>query len=127
MSVFDYLSKYVWVSMQRKQLYKKVFLKHLVQEEEPELLEENEVAINVEYTERKMSAKDLSGALAEVLEFYGTENNIKEILRIIEIDETRDFNFRSWCGIVSFGERLALDDVTATDSSDEVRYTFMGV
>ncbi|XP_055856644.1 uncharacterized protein LOC129919698 [Episyrphus balteatus] len=120
MSVFEYLSKYVWVSRQRKQLYKKVFLKHLVQVEEPEETEENEGPIQVEYVERKMSAKNITEALTEVLDFYGTEKNIKEILRLIEVKEDQELNFRSWCGIVSFSERLALDDVTGTDSSDEL-------
>lgn len=135
MSVWEYLSSYVWVSRQRKQIYKRIFLKHLKpisQESGPEQQEqqsktgENEVQFPLpEYGERAMNMKYLYQALEEVLEFYGTEKTINRVLDIISYeklkeDDGKELNFRTWCGLVAFAERLALDDPSGTDSCDEV-------
>lgn len=133
MSVFHYLTKYVWVSRQRKQIYKRIFLKYLKpppesqelpQPQQPQQTETEPTFPLPDYQERYMNNKHLYQALEDVLEFYGNEKNIKKILELINYEEIREkeelINFRSWCGIVAFAERLALDDPDCTDSCDEV-------
>ncbi|KAH8300492.1 hypothetical protein KR018_009135 [Drosophila ironensis] len=122
MTPWDYLSKYVWVSQQRKQLYKRVFLKHLSRIEEPE----SELAgmggdelPEYKYRERTLVWQSLPQALEEVLEFHGTEKNVRGTLNILGYDTqgSGDLDFRAWCGIVSFAERLALADESGSDDS----------
>ncbi|XP_037931675.1 uncharacterized protein LOC119666471 [Teleopsis dalmanni] len=138
MTVLDYLSKFVWVSQQRKRLYKRVFLKYYnapedsetgskIDEQSTTSTKEEEEIIQLprpEYVERTMSMSVLPQALEDVLEFHGTEINIKNMLRLLDYEnediKLRDIDFRTWCGIVSFAERLALDDPTGTDSCDEL-------
>ncbi|XP_037815934.1 uncharacterized protein LOC119606475 [Lucilia sericata] len=130
MSVFHYLSQYVWVSRQRKQIYKRIFLKYLKtsleqQDPPPALTAETEISFPLpDYQERYMNIKFLYQALEDVLEFYGTEENIKRVLDLIKYEELKEseqlINFRSWCGLVAFAERLALDDPSCTDSCDEL-------
>ncbi|XP_058980151.1 uncharacterized protein LOC131803124 [Musca domestica] len=135
MSVWEYLSSYVWVSRQRKQIYKRIFLKHLKpmsqesgseQQEQQSKTGENKVQFPLpEYGERAMNMKYLYQALEEVLEFYGTEKTINRVLDIISYeklieDDGKVLNFRTWCGLVAFAERLALDDPSGTDSCDEL-------
>lgn len=87
---------------------------------------DNEVQFPLpEYVERAMNMKYLYQALEEVLEFYGTEKTINRVLDIISYeklkeDDGKELNFRTWCGLVAFAERLALDDPSGTDSCDEV-------
>ncbi|TDG49608.1 hypothetical protein AWZ03_003846 [Drosophila navojoa] len=122
MTPWDYLSKYVWVSQQRKQLYKRVFLKYLNRCEEPEA--ETDDATLIEYKERTMVWRSLPQALEDVLEFHGNEKNVQNTLH--HLDYKQDGNgildFRAWCGIVSFAERLTLSDPDCSDddSCDEL-------
>ncbi|KAL7731575.1 hypothetical protein ACLKA6_013102 [Drosophila palustris] len=126
MTPWDYLSKYVWVSQQRKQLYKRVFLKYLSRCEEPE----SELALGtdeaplVEYKERTMVWRSLPQALEDVLEFHGTEENVQNTLAHLGYEQNGcgDLDFRAWCGIVSFAERLALSNAACSDddSCDEL-------
>ncbi|KAM7356263.1 uncharacterized protein ACRADG_002068 [Cochliomyia hominivorax] len=137
MTALHYLGKYVWVSRQRKQIYKRIFLKYLktTTEQPPEITQPQQQQqlkdINFplpEYQERYMNPTYLYQALEDVLEFYGTEKNINKVLELINYQELlKDnekqellINFRSWCGIVAFAERLALDDPLCTDSCDEL-------
>lgn len=137
MTVLDYLSKYVWVSNQRKQLFKRVFLQYLP----IEIIEHDETTDNVlkndgnadddslpvlnEYVERKIPLTYFPKALEDVLEFYGTEKNISEILCLIDYEKensSKEIDFRTWCGVVSLAERLALVNSNGSDSGDEVNY-----
>uniref|UniRef100_A0A1I8Q2R4 Uncharacterized protein n=1 Tax=Stomoxys calcitrans TaxID=35570 RepID=A0A1I8Q2R4_STOCA len=135
MSVWHYLSRFVWVSRQRKQIYKRIFLKYLKvpplsmcqdQQEPQTKAANNEIQFPLpDYEERCMNIKHLYQALEEVLEFYGTEKNISRVLQIIgydnfKDDENKELTFRAWCGLVAFAERLALDDPNGTDSCDEL-------
>ncbi|XP_061395809.1 uncharacterized protein LOC133331433 [Musca vetustissima] len=135
MSVWDYLSRYVWVSRQRKQIYKRIFLKYIKTPQGvagPETRErqsktgDNEIQFPLpEYRERVMNKQCLYQALEDVLEFYGTEKNIKRVLEILDYenlkeDDSKELTFRTWCGLVAFAERLALDDPNGTDSCDEL-------
>lgn len=137
MNVIHYLSNFVWVSRQRKQMYKRVFLKYLklsneqdqeIEKPVPRTVNETEILLPLaDYQERHMNSEHLYQALEDVLEFYGTENNINRILKLIDYEDIKRennlINFRTWCGIVAFAERLALDDPSCTDSCDEVRLT----
>ncbi|KAH8405068.1 hypothetical protein KR222_010782 [Zaprionus bogoriensis] len=126
MTPWDYLSKYVWVSQQRKQLYKRVFLKYLNRCEQPEseLALASDEAPFVEYKERTMVWRSLPQALEDVLGFHGTERNVQNTLTYLgyEATEGGDLDFRAWCGIVSFAERLALTNAACSDndSCDEL-------
>ncbi|ALC44740.1 CG13449 [Drosophila busckii] len=119
MRPWDYLSKHVFVSQQRKQLYKRVFLKYLNRIEEPE--PENELGNDevplTEYKERTMAWTSLPHALEDVLEFHGTEENVKRTLSYLDysVQSAGDLDFRTWCGIVSFAERLVLSDPECSD------------
>ncbi|BFF96409.1 uncharacterized protein DMAD_05075 [Drosophila madeirensis] len=124
MTPWDYLSKYVWVSQHRKQLYKRVFLKYLRRCEEPEI-NRNVMGIDklalteYRYKERTLLWQSLPQALEDVLEFHGTEQNVCNTLNMLGYDhkENVDLDFRAWCGIVSFAERLALADESGSDDS----------
>ncbi|XP_073838112.1 uncharacterized protein [Musca autumnalis] len=134
MSIWEYLSRYVWVSRQRKQIYKRIFLKYLKsiphgglaldQSDQQIKSGDNEIQFPLpEYRERSMNLKHLYQALEDVLEFYGTEKNINRILEILDYEKLKDnpskeLTFRTWCGLVAFAERLAVDD--CTDSCDEL-------
>ncbi|KAH8351547.1 hypothetical protein KR059_007623 [Drosophila kikkawai] len=122
MTPWDYLSKYVWVSQQRKQLYKRVFLKYLSRIEEPEselAVMGNEELPEYKYKERTLVWQSLPQALEDVLEFHGTEKNVRGTLNMLDYDahKSGDIDFRAWCGIVSFAERLALADESGSDDS----------
>lgn len=135
MTVLDYLGNYVWVCNQRKQLFKRVFLQYLP----TEVIEHDEATDNMvkndgkadddsfpvlnEYVERKIPLSFFPKALEDVLEFYGTEQNISDILLLIEYEKeepSKEIDFRTWCGVVSFAERLALKNSNGSDSCDEV-------
>lgn len=126
MTALDYLSKYVWVSQQRKQLYKRVFLKYLnrVEQQESELALGSDDSPLVEYKDRTMAWRSLPQALEDVLEFHGTEENVKNTLTYLSYEATGsgEVDFRAWCGIVSFAERLALTNAARSDddSCDEL-------
>jgi len=122
MTPWDYLSKCVWVSQQRKQLYKRVFLKYLSRIEEPEselAAMGNDELPEYKYRERTLVWQSLPQAIEDVLEFHGTEKNVQGTLRMLgyEPEGSGDLDFRAWCGIVSFAERLALADESGSDDS----------
>uniref|UniRef100_A0A1B0AQV4 Phosducin domain-containing protein n=2 Tax=Nemorhina TaxID=44051 RepID=A0A1B0AQV4_9MUSC len=126
-SVFDYLSNYVWVTRQRKQIYKKIFLKYFKtkdHESDHETMQNDQTFPHSNYTERTIGLNHLPAALEDVLEFYGNEMNIKKILNLLDYEnikkKIKNINFRSWCGVVAFAERLAIDDPHGTDSCDEM-------
>ncbi|XP_068142025.1 uncharacterized protein [Drosophila tropicalis] len=132
MTPWDYLSKYVWVSQQRKQLYKRVFLKYLSRCEEPESeLVAGDDLNNLQeyrYNERTLIWQHLPQALEDVLEFHGTETNVQNALTMLGYDPAASngvMDFRLWCGIVSFAERLVLvnecqDNDDEDDSCDDL-------
>ncbi|XP_011201951.3 uncharacterized protein LOC105225258 isoform X1 [Bactrocera dorsalis] len=141
MTVLGYLGKYVWVSDQRKQLFKRVFLQYLP----TEVIEHDETTDNMvkndgnaeddsyrvlnEYVERKIPVSCFPKALEDVLEFYGTEQKISKILHLIEYENeesSKEIDFRTWCGVVSFAERLALENSNASDSCDELEKADFG-
>lgn len=116
MTPIQYLSKYVWVSDQRKGLFKRSFNKYLATENKTSGKDQD-------YIERKMSLNCFNLALCDALEFYGTKEVVEEISEILHISEHKEteINFRTWCGIVAFSERYVVHlDEEGTDSCDEL-------
>lgn len=82
--------------------------------------------------------EDLDAALGDVLGFYGTPERIVEIRAMLCLADANQqqsqpeqmvarMNFRSWCGVVAFGERF-LNRVSRTeDPCDEVCVVRFGV
>lgn len=80
------------------------------------------------FTENLLSARvmpidQLSEALREVLGFHASDSNIAEILSFLELetlDEDVTINFRTFCGIVAFSERLITNLSQDEDPRDEI-------
>lgn len=150
MSPLQYVSKHVWITDYRKQLYRYVFTKFLHEDDVNEMTSENNVEeINVESSnrnnvfessqantptdtgskihfsylkERLMDFKQIDSALIDVLGFHGTSERINEIKEILMLDTNPIdmVNFRSWCGIVAFAERFLNTNPISEDPCDEV-------
>ncbi|KAG5667622.1 hypothetical protein PVAND_015596 [Polypedilum vanderplanki] len=130
---FYYLSKYVHVNDDKKQLYHRIFVDYLpkTQTKNEETEHEdfyNNSALRKVYMEnllnsRVMTIDKLSDALFEVLGFHATDENVKEVLDFLELDsmdEHTSINFRTFCGIVSFAERLITKLTQEEDPRDEI-------
>lgn len=149
---FAYISKHIWISAHRKQLYRYVFNKYLVDIDPIILLnadiesdpdddlqanlndssneECNKTFASIGHIECVMSFSKLDKALINVLGFYGTIDCITEemakfkaILLLNERDH-KFINFRSWCGIVAFAERYLNNLPLSDDPCDEVIYSY---
>jgi hypothetical protein len=130
---FYYLSKYVHVNDDKKQLYHRIFVEYL-----PKTQAKNEETENEDFysssafrkvfmenllNSRVMTVDKLSEALFEVLGFHATDENVAEILMFLELeslDEYTSINFRAFCGIVSFAERLITRLTQEEDPRDEI-------
>lgn len=128
---YDYVSKHIWISDYRKQLYRYVFTKYL-----PETNEDNASSMKKQNSladtdtksvqdatrERTIAFGDLHLGLRTVLGFHGTDDKINDIKTILQLNE-RDhaqLNYRSWCGIVAFAERYLNTSTRKDDRCDEV-------
>lgn len=141
---FQYVSQHVWLSAYRKELCRYVFAKH-----QPAIgggggdggvggatavviaAAVDDEKVNDPLVERTLScATDLDAALGDVLGFYGTPERIGEIRAMLglgaeeaitdETTTTLTMNFRSWCGVVAFGERYLNTLAREADPCDEV-------
>lgn len=131
MTPFDYVSKHIWISDYRKQLYRYVFTKFLPEANEDnnnasakkrESIIENDTKSSGIMKERTIAFSDLHGALKTVLGFHGTDEKIIEVRTILQLNERDHFaiNYRSWCGIVAFAERYLNKTPRSEDRCDEV-------
>lgn len=127
----DYLSKFVFVEDDKKQLYHRIFVKYLPKDKTNR--EEND---NDEFfvragsgsktpgkddllLSRSLQDENVSEALREVLGFHATDDKITEIMSYLELDQLEDvlINFRTFSGIVAFAERL----ITTLDQNEDPR------
>lgn len=138
---FEYLSQFVWISDHRKQLYRFVFNKYVV--EYDDAVDNDNDSNNVEcetpidnvpkksvsycqYIECVMLVKDLRDAFFDVLGYCGTTDHLAEqivkltaLVQLNSTDSTR-INYRSWCGLVAFAERFLNLTSFDEDPCDEV-------
>jgi hypothetical protein len=122
----DYLSKFVYVEDDKKQLYHRVFSKYLPKDkilgqenDSEELFRSSSTGKKKDDFSRCLQDEDLNEAMKEVLGFHGTDEKIQEIyshLQIVITDETA-INFRTFSGIVAFSERL----ITTLDQNEDSR------
>lgn len=131
LKTFDYLSKYVFVEDDKKQLYHRIFVKYLPKDKTNREENDNEEFFARANSGGKRGGKDdlllqralqddnLKEALEEILGFHGTEENIQEILNYLELENYEDvhINFRTFSGIVAFAERL----ITRLDQNEDPR------
>lgn len=144
---YEYVSRHVWLSDYRKELCRCVFVKFQPPPPTPPPPmpmpptslssgdEEHSCAgaggdggdsVSDWLTERTLDcATVLDAALGDVLGFYGTAERIAEIRAMLcmTADMGRPvaaMNFRSWCGVVAFGERFLNALSRETDPCDEV-------
>lgn len=138
MTPFDYVSKNIWISDYRKQLYRYVFNKFLpdygddalpVSHVKPIKLDANtnnnnssHQSLRLDGKDRVLAFSDLHEALKMVLGFHGTDAKALEIKRILHLNEKEhsEIQYRSWCGIIAFAERYLNDTPIAEDPCDEV-------
>lgn len=146
---FTYLSRHVWISNHRKQLYRFVFNKYIcevatqpintssqeidaIAEDARSILFEtpsddsNKTMPFVDVKECTMSAQSLNNALIDVLGFPvdAISNTIDEIRDMLDLNGGLEFaylTFRNWCGIVAFAERYLNSMPADVDPCDEVR------
>lgn len=135
----QYVSRHIWVSDNRKQLYQYVFNKFVV---DPYAVRPDRTSdkltvshratpliINsfdlVSKRERTMVIKHLNQAMTLALGFYGTAENVDKVRAILQMNngEVTELNFRSWCGVIAFAERFLNELPVADDSIDEVSLT----
>jgi hypothetical protein len=127
---FKYLSRFVFVNSDKKQLYHRIFIKYLPRNQLNKEETENEeflasIGGKQNFAENLLAARvmqpdQLSEALTEVLGFHATVENVNEIVSFLELDTLDDdesINFRTFCGIVSFAERL----ITTLDQDEDPR------
>ncbi|KAJ6647586.1 hypothetical protein Bhyg_02809, partial [Pseudolycoriella hygida] len=129
MTPFEYVSTHVWISEHRKQHYRFVFKKYLpdlTEDVQSKLHTQNEeqdfYMSQMKYEERTISFAVIRDALGDGLGFHGTIDKINEILEVLRMnaDEHKALNFRSWCGLVAFGERYLNKLTHNEDPRDEV-------
>lgn len=132
LSVIEYLSKYVYLSSDKKQLYHRVFDKYLPvdkttredNENDDNLFGENS-PINFNsrtirrnnHAERFLPIDSLNTAMKEVLGFHGTVEKINEVRDLLNISESVDIDYRTFCGIIALsGMRVvvALENLYST-------------
>lgn len=133
---FQYVSRCIWISAYRKQLYNYVFTKYLPESSDeyvnsPTSKRDHHYS-NMDFNstkltnrliqERKIPYGHLVSALDDVLGFHGTPERISVIIEILQLnsDEHGEINFRSWSGIVAFSERFLNKLSHEEDPCDEV-------
>lgn len=134
---FEYISRHIWISEYRKQLYQLVFVKYLPEDLAPVATGE---PVGIEaiaeailpvldtrpppFTERTISFGSIDAALGDVLGFHGTPERIKAIKELLLLNENEhgSINYRSWCGIVAFAERFLNQSSREEDRCDAVSY-----
>ena len=125
---FEYLSKFVFLENDVKQLYHRIFVKHLPKDKTNK--EEND---NEEFFARVAAGKNdlllmrslqedtLQEALKEVLGFHSTDEKVEQIINFLELEKFEGdellINFRTFSGIVAFSERL----ITSLDQNEDPR------
>lgn len=145
-SVFDYLSRYVWISDHRKHLYRFVFNKYIcdttgnqdadnengnddkhdLERDTPSRTTNDKSIQAYVINECVMPFKELKNAFRNVFGYCGpTARMADKIQTIIELTETNEndhsmINFRSWCGLVAFAERYLNKLTFEEDPCDEV-------
>lgn len=126
----DYLSKFVFVEDDKKQLYHRIFVKFLPKDKTNREENDNEDFFvrassggkrpgRDDLLLRSLQEEDLKDALKEVLGFHGTDEKIQEILEYLELEKVEEvnINFRTFSGIVAFSERL----ITTLDQNEDPR------
>lgn len=133
---FEYVSRHIWISEYRKQLYQLVFEKYLpevvpviaataadgtVADALPEL---SPVVseLRAPFKQRTIPFGSVDAALGDVLGFHGTPERVKAIKELLLLNEEEHgtINYRSWCGIVAFGERYLNQSSREEDRCDAV-------
>lgn len=151
---FTYLSRHIWISDHRKQLYRFVFNKYRCEavaqplnasfhemdvttaEDTRSILFEtpsddsNKMMPFVDVKECTMSMLSLNDALIDVLGFpvdaiSSTINEIRDMLDLNGECEFTYLTFRNWCGIVAFAERYLNSMPMDVDPCDEVKEKFI--
>lgn len=124
-----YLSKFVFVEDDKKQLYHRIFTKYLPKDKTNRdendnddffTRANNEPNVKDELIARCLPRGTLKEALKEVLSFHATDKKIEEIRCFLSTDEELEeisIDFRTFCGIVAFSERL----ITTLDQNDDPR------
>ncbi|CAO1420860.1 unnamed protein product [Diamesa serratosioi] len=127
----DYLSKFVFVVDDKKQLYQRIFIKYLPidkitrdETENEDLFSRSTSAGNQrgrrdEQVTRLLPEDVLNDALQEVLGFHGTDEKICEIRSCLQLEDLKEviIDFRTFCGFVAFSERL----ITTLDQTEDPR------
>lgn len=138
---FEYMSKYVWISDHRKQLYRLVFNKYVVECDDVggNGNDSNDIECETpidnvpsksfsycDYNECVIPMKELHRALFDVLGYCGATDRLSEKITEIlakiqlnQLDQSR-MNYRSWCGLVAFAERYLNPTDFDEDPCDEV-------
>lgn len=137
---FQYVSRHVWLSNYRKQLFSFVFNKYQVDPNDAGEAGKTNATAPVTNTalaladevgnafekERTMEPKWLQAAMKDVLGFHGTDEKINDVWRLLQMNGNDDIiTFRSWCGVVAFAERYLNDLSHEEDPPDEVRYNMV--
>lgn len=145
---FTYLSRHVWISNHRKQLYRFVFNKYICEmatqpintssqeidaaADDTRLIlfetssdDSNKTMPFVDVKECTISAQSLNDALIDVLGFPvgAISNTIDKIRDMLDLNGELEFiylTFRNWCGIVAFAERYLNSVPMDVDPCDEV-------
>lgn len=122
LSPLEYLSKYVFVDQDKKQLFHRIFIKYLPKDKVVEDKEHDEffaASMNQRNLDRVLSHDMIDNALKDVLGFHGTDEKIAEVRALLQLNDTNEtaIDFRTWCGIVAFAERKI---TTLDDSKNEV-------
>jgi len=127
-----YLSKFVFVDSDKKQLYHRIFTKYLPMDKATREEADNDeffaaAAANAavkrngkdELLSRSLPDEALSEALKEVLSFHGSDENVWRVRSHIEFGAADEIgiDFRTFCGIVAFSERL----LTALNQDEDPR------
>lgn len=124
---FQYVSRHIWISEYRKHLYHMVFVKYLPEEAVTDgvdvAADEAPVEARPPFKERTIAFDVLGAALDDVLGFHGTAEKVAEIKELLQLDSNEHpyINYRSWCGIVAFGERYLNQLSRDEDRCDAVR------
>lgn len=145
LTVFEYLSRYVWISDHRKHLYRFVFNKYVCEvTSDQDIDNDNEEDLDLERdtpsraTEKSIQAyvfkecvmpfTELTHAFTNVLGYCGPveqmAQKIEQIITLTKVNENEHsfINFRSWCGLVAFAERYLNDLTFDEDPCDEVGF-----
>lgn len=123
----DYLSKFVYVEDDKKQLYHRVFVKYLPKDKitgqendnEEFFARVNSAGKKKDDLSRCLQDDDLVLSMKEVLGFHGTDEKVQEIFDCLKLEITDEtaINFRTFSGMVAFSERL----ITTLDQNEDQR------